>query len=90
MSEHKEPKDRLPKKDQPAVLNLDRQKPISEDNSAKGLTLSQFLEHASNIVTMNQNPAGHGKKTGTQEASGQISSLANLKNSFKLKPESKS
>lgn len=47
----------------------------------QGITLARFLEHASNLASMD------GSKT-QKKSSGQVSTLANLKREFKLKSES--
>lgn len=47
----------------------------------QGITLARFLEHASNLASMDGSKA-------QKKSSGQVSTLANLKREFKLKSES--
>ncbi len=80
MTQHSGPKDRPPK-NSGKVLNLDQNQPIKEATGDHGITLARFLEHASNLASMDGCKA-------QKKSSGQVSTLANLKREFKLKSES--
>lgn len=80
MTQQPGPKDRPPN-NSGKVLNLDQNQPTKEDMGDQGITLARFLEHASNLASMDGSKA-------QKKSSGQVSTLANLKREFKLKSES--